>query len=49
MTNKTIRHLPVVENGKLVGLISIGDVVRSIIEEQQDTIGHLEQYIAGAT
>ncbi|HYV91122.1 MAG TPA: CBS domain-containing protein [Chitinophagales bacterium] len=48
MTNKTIRHLPVVENGKLVGLISIGDVVRTIIEEQQDVIGHLEQYIAGA-
>ena len=47
MTNKTIRHLPVVENGKLLGLISIGDVVKTIIEEQQDVIGHLEQYIAG--
>jgi CBS domain-containing protein len=48
MTNKNIRHLPVVENGKLIGLISIGDVVRTIIEEQKDVIGHLEQYIAGA-
>lgn len=48
MTSKTIRHLPVIEDGKLVGLISIGDVVKTIIEEQQDTIGHLEQYIAGA-
>jgi len=47
MTNKTIRHLPVVDDGKLVGLISIGDVVKSIIEEQQDVIQHLEQYIAG--
>lgn len=48
MTNKAIRHLPVVEDGKLMGLISIGDVVKFIIEEQQDVIGHLEQYIAGA-
>jgi CBS domain-containing protein len=48
MTNRNIRHLPVVENGKLIGLISIGDVVRTIIEEQKDVIGHLEQYIAGA-
>jgi len=48
MTNKNIRHLPVVENGKLTGLISIGDVVRTIIEEQKDVIGHLQQYIAGS-
>ena len=47
MTNKTIRHLPVLDNKKLVGLISIGDVVKSIIEEQQSVIQHLEQYIAG--
>ena len=47
MTDKTIRHLPVMEEGKVVGLISIGDVVKSIIEEQQSVIQHLEQYIAG--
>ncbi|HRI78244.1 MAG TPA: CBS domain-containing protein [Cyclobacteriaceae bacterium] len=45
MTNKHIRHLPVVENGKLGGMISIGDLVKSIIEEQQFIIEHLESYI----
>ena len=48
MTDRTIRHLPVVDEGKLVGLISIGDVVKAVIEEQQQVIQHLEQYIAGA-
>lgn len=47
MTGKFIRHLPVVEDNKLVGIISIGDVVRQIIEEQKSIIGHMEQYIAG--
>lgn len=47
MTNNAIRHLPVMENGRLVGLISIGDVVKAVIDEQQSTIQHLEQYIAG--
>ncbi len=47
MTGKFIRHLPVVEEeGKLVGLISIGDVVKHIIEEQKDIIEHLENYIS---
>ena len=48
MTGKYIRHLPVVDNDKLVGIISIGDVVRCIIEEQKSIIGHMEQYIAGS-
>ncbi len=48
MTDKTIRHLPVMDDGKLAGLISIGDVVRSMIEEQKNVIEHLEHYIAGA-
>ena len=48
MTGKYIRHLPVDENGELVGIISIGDVVRTIIEEQKSIIGHMEQYIAGS-
>lgn len=47
MTGKYIRHLPVVDDGKLSGIISIGDVVRSIIQEQKAIIGHMEQYIAG--
>jgi len=47
MTEKTIRHLPVVENGKVVGLVSIGDVVKLLIEEQKGIIDHLQSYIAG--
>jgi|SRR5688572_13073139 CBS domain-containing protein len=47
MTEQRIRHLPVVEKGKLVGLISIGDLVKAVIEEQQHTIDQLERYIAG--
>ncbi len=45
MTDKRIRHLPVVEDGKVVGLISIGDLVKGIIDDQQSTINVLEQYI----
>lgn len=48
MTAKYIRHLPVLDGGKLAGIISIGDVVRSIIQEQKSIIGHMEQYIAGS-
>ncbi|MEO7307352.1 MAG: CBS domain-containing protein [Ferruginibacter sp.] len=48
MTGKFIRHLPVVEDDKLAGIISIGDVVRCIIQEQKSIIGHMEQYIAGS-
>ena len=47
MTERRIRHLPVVEKGKLVGIISIGDLVKAVIEEQQQTITQLERYIAG--
>jgi CBS domain-containing protein len=45
MTEKRIRHLPVIENAKLMGVISIGDVVRVVVEEQQFTIKQLESYI----
>ena len=45
MTIKKIRHLPVMENDKIVGVISMGDVVRYIIEEQKFIIENLEQYI----
>ena len=45
MSDKKIRHLPVVEVGDLVGILSIGDLVKTIIEDQQMHIQHLEQYI----
>ncbi len=45
MTDKRIRHIPVLDDGQLVGVISIGDVVKAIITEQQIIINHLEDYI----
>lgn len=47
MTEKRIRHLPVMDDGKLLGLISIGDLVKDIISEQQFTILQLQHYITG--
>jgi CBS domain-containing protein len=46
MSNNRIRHLPVLENNMVVGIISIGDVVKSIIEIQKETIEHLNSYIS---
>jgi CBS domain-containing protein len=47
MTERRIRHLPVVESGDMIGMISIGDLVRAVIEEQQETIEQLEKFISG--
>lgn len=47
MTERRLRHLPVLDNDKLIGLISIGDLVKDIISDQQSMIRQLEQYIRG--
>jgi CBS domain-containing protein len=45
MTDRRIRHLPVVEEGRVIGVVSIGDIVRAVVEEQQFTIRSLEHYV----
>jgi CBS domain-containing protein len=47
MTERRMRHLPVIDQGRLVGMVSIGDLVKNIIAEQQFTIQQLEFYITG--
>lgn len=49
MTEKRLRHLPVLENERLIGVISIGDLVKDIISDQQSMIRQLESYIRGET
>ena len=47
MTEWRVRHLPVVENGKVVGVLSIGDLVKAVIVDQAEQLEHLQRYIAG--
>lgn len=47
MTENRLRHLPVVDNGKLIGVVSIGDLVKDIISQQEFVIEQLEHYITG--
>jgi CBS domain-containing protein len=47
MTDHRIRHLPVVVDGKVIGVLSIGDLVKAVIEDQQAEIAQLQAYIAG--
>jgi CBS domain-containing protein len=47
MTKRKIRHLPVIDDGVVVGMLSIGDLVQAIISDQQEEIQQLEQYISG--
>ncbi|MEO6154631.1 MAG: CBS domain-containing protein [Thermomonas sp.] len=46
VTDSRIRHLPVVENGQVIGVISIGDLVKAVIEQQRQELDHLQRYIA---
>lgn len=47
MTERRFRHLPVVDSGRVVGILSIGDLVKAVMEEQSAQIEQLERYIAG--
>jgi IMP dehydrogenase len=47
MSEKNIRHLPVVDNGRVIGMVSVRDIVADIIADQDFTISQLEQYISG--
>ena len=47
MTDKRARHLPVVDHKRVIGVVSIGDLVKAVISEQQVLIDHLQHYIAG--
>ncbi len=48
MTTRRVRHLPVVDEGKLIGIVSMGDIVRWVIEAQAATIDQLHEYVIGA-
>jgi CBS domain-containing protein len=45
VTGQRVRYLPVIENSRVIGMVSIGDLIKAVIEEQQHTIEQLESYI----
>ena len=47
MTDKRVRHLPVVEGGRVIGMLSIGDLVKAVIDDQAEQLEHLQRYISG--
>ena len=47
MTERRFRHLPVTESGRVVGMLSIGDLVKAVIDDQAEQLEHLQRYIAG--
>ena len=47
MTDKRVRHLPVAESGKVLGMLSIGDLVKAVIDDQAEQLEHLQRYISG--
>ena len=47
MTENRFRHLPVVERGRIIGVVTIGDMVKAVLSQQEQTIRHLSSYIAG--
>jgi CBS domain-containing protein len=47
VTDKRVRHLPVVDNGKVIGMLSIGDLVKAVIDDQAEQLEQLQKYIAG--
>jgi len=47
MTDKRFRHLPVVENGRVIGMLSIGDLVKAVIDDQAEQLEQLQRYISG--
>ena len=48
MTEKYIRHLPVLKQGRLIGIVTIGDIVKNIISDQSKEISDLKDYVSGA-
>jgi len=47
MTEKRVRHLPVADGGRVIGMLSIGDLVKAVIDDQAEQLEHLQRYIAG--